>query len=105
LRKIGVLLNDFEPTGDAACKKRVPNAVNLTAEFTGKHRFVGGRGIYRRFETSVRKLWDKNGGSEWESNPPATCRPAVLKITRSVLIGYENSLLYLILQPLTRTEF
>jgi hypothetical protein len=32
----------------------------------------------------------------------AQCRPPVLKITRSVLTGYENSLLYMILQPLTR---
>ena len=30
-----------------------------------------------------------------------TRRPPVLKNTRSVLIGYENFLLYLILQPLT----
>jgi hypothetical protein len=29
----------------------------------------------------------------------------VLKITRSVLTGYGNSLLYLILQPLTRNGF
>jgi hypothetical protein len=28
-----------------------------------------------------------------------------LKITRSVLTGYENSLLYLIPQPLTRNAF
>ena len=44
------------------------------------------------------------GGSEWESNPPnagQTCVPPVLKITWSVLSGYENSLLYLILQRLT----
>jgi len=32
-------------------------------------------------------------------------RPLVLKITRSVLTGYENSLLYLIHQPLTRNAF
>ena len=31
--------------------------------------------------------------------------PPVLKITRSVLTGYENSLLYLIPQPLTRNAF
>ena len=29
-------------------------------------------------------------------------RPPVLKITKSVLTGYGNSLLYLILLPLTR---
>ena len=32
-------------------------------------------------------------------------RPQVLKITRWVLTGYENSLLYLILQLLTRNGF
>jgi hypothetical protein len=30
-------------------------------------------------------------------------RPPVLKITRDVLIRYENSLLYLILQPFTKS--
>jgi len=30
-----------------------------------------------------------------------TRRPTVLKITRCVLTGYENSLLYLICQPVT----
>jgi hypothetical protein len=33
------------------------------------------------------------------------CHPPVLKITYGVLIGYENSLLYLILQPFTRDTF
>jgi hypothetical protein len=32
-------------------------------------------------------------------------RPPVLKIIQCVLIGYENALLYLIIQPLTSTEF
>jgi hypothetical protein len=32
-------------------------------------------------------------------------RPLVLKITKGVVIGHENSLLYLILQPLTRNVF
>jgi hypothetical protein len=34
-----------------------------------------------------------------------TRRPPVLKITWSVLNGYENFLMYLILQPFTRNEF
>ena len=47
----------------------------------------------------------RNGGSEWESNPPATGKPAArrfLKITRDVLMGYESFLFYMISQPLTR---
>jgi hypothetical protein len=47
-------------------------------------------------------LGSRGGNAESEEAVP--CRP-VLKITRSVLIGYENSLLYLILEPLTRTAF
>jgi len=35
----------------------------------------------------------------------ATRRPPVLKNTRSVLIGHENSLLYLISQPLTAGRY
>jgi hypothetical protein len=34
-----------------------------------------------------------------------TCLPPVLKIIQCVLTRDENSLLYLILQPLTRIEF
>jgi hypothetical protein len=33
------------------------------------------------------------------------CHPPVLKITQCALTRYENSLLYLILQPLTRNAF
>jgi len=35
----------------------------------------------------------------------ARCHPPVLKINWGVLIRYENSLLYLILQLLTRNAF
>jgi hypothetical protein len=51
------------------------------------------------------KLWRVNGLAERVGVEPTgdrkTCRPPVLKITRSVLTRYENSLIYLICQPVT----
>ena len=48
--------------------------------------------------------WRKRVGVE-PTGDGVTRRPPVLKITWWVPTGYENSLLYLILQPLTSIEF
>jgi hypothetical protein len=42
-KQIGDLLNDFERVRDAARPERVPDLINLTANFTGKHRFFRGK--------------------------------------------------------------
>jgi hypothetical protein len=51
-----------------------------------------------------RKMWRKRVRVERTSDG-GTRRPPVLKITGSIPTGYENSLLYLICQPLTRRAF
>jgi hypothetical protein len=50
------------------------------------------------------ETWRKRVGVE-PTDDGVTRRPPVLKITMSVPTGYENSLLYLILQPLTKNSF
>src|SRR5581483_4102785 len=37
--KVGNLLNDFERIRDAARPKSIPDLIDLTANFAGKHRF------------------------------------------------------------------
>ena len=49
-------------------------------------------------------IWRKRVGVE-PTGDRKTCRPPILKIIQCVLTGHENSLPYLILQRLTRTEF
>lgn len=36
--KVGNLLNDFERVGDAARPESIPDLIDLTANFAGKHR-------------------------------------------------------------------
>jgi hypothetical protein len=49
---------------------------------------------------AIEKKWRKRVRVE-RTGDGQTRRPPVLKITQYVLIGYENSLLYSIPQPLT----
>ena len=51
-------------------------------------------------ELTIEKQWRKRVGVE-PTGDGVTRHPPVLKNTSGVLIGYENFLLYLILQPLT----
>ena len=55
-------------------------------------------------ELTIEKQWRKRVGVE-PTGDGVTRHPPVLKNTSGVLIGYENFLLYLILQPLTSRTF
>jgi hypothetical protein len=64
---------------------------------------VMARGVRMIFRLS-KTIWRKRVGVE-PTGDTARCHPPVLKTTGDVLIRYENFLLYMILQPLTKTVF
>ena len=41
--KVGNLLNNFERVGDASRPEGIPDLIDLTTNFAGKHRSIGGR--------------------------------------------------------------
>ncbi len=57
-----------------------------------------------RYENSLTTNWRKRVRVE-RTGDRDSCRPPVLKITQGVLIRSENSLFYLIRQPLPRFVF
>jgi hypothetical protein len=69
--------------------------------FFGDVSFFGRLHFFWSFGMGEAEIWGPSGGCrpQWVMSAP------FLKITRSVLTSYENSLLYLIPKPLTRNSF